>query len=52
MGIIPILQTPSMQDINVKRTREESYSSGMDTTTDRFEINYRKNPKLNPVTEQ
>lgn len=41
-----------MQDRNVKITKEEGSRSKMDTTDDRFEISYRKKPKLNPVTEQ
>jgi len=52
MNIPPILQTLANEDRNAKRTREEGSSSAMDTTDDQFEINYRKMPKLNPVTEQ
>lgn len=51
MTTTPILQTPANEDRNVKRTKEEGSSSGMDTTDDRFEIIYRKGPKLNPATE-
>lgn len=52
MSITPILQTLANEDRNVKRTREEGSSSAMDTTDERYEINYRKMPKLNPITEQ
>ena len=36
----------------MKRTREEGSSSAMDTADEIFEINCRKRPKINPVTEQ
>ena len=52
INITPILQTLANEDRNVKRTREEGSRSGMDTTDDRFEISYRKRPKINPITEQ
>jgi len=52
MNIPPLLQTPANEDKNEKRTREEGYSSAMETTDDQFEISYRKMPKLNLVTEQ
>jgi len=50
MNIPPILQTSTNHNRNEKRTREEGSSSAMDTTDDQFEINYRKRPKINPIT--
>ncbi len=47
-----LLQTPINEGKNVKRTREEVSSSTMETTDEQFEINYRKRPKFNPITEQ
>ena len=52
MNIPPVLQTPTNEDRNPKRNREEASSSAMETTDEQFEINYKKRPKLNPVTEQ
>jgi len=52
MNIAPILQTPTNEDINAKRTREEGSSLAMETTDDQFEISYKKRPKFNPIIEQ
>lgn len=44
--------TPSLQDINAQRTREEGSCSNKDTTNNKFEMMYRKSTKLKPVNEQ
>ena len=52
MDTSSIMHTLALQDRNAKRTREEGSFSNKDTTDERFEIMYRKKPKLNPVNEQ
>jgi len=52
MDTSSILHTPTLQDRNSKRTREEGSCSNKDTTDDRFEIMYMKKLKINPINEQ
>ena len=50
MNIPPIIQTPVNEENNPKRSRDEAYSSAMETTDELVEPS--KRPKLNPIFEQ
>lgn len=47
-----VLQTPQMEEKNLKRNRDGASSSGMDTSNVQYEASQSKRPRVNPVSEQ